>query len=55
MTNTVHRKESDFTKVYRKRVKTTEEMDNVKSLMLNNKVHEALANELEITIITEVE
>ena len=46
-------KESDFTKGYQKRVKTTEQMDNVRSLMLNKKIHEALANELEIPIIAE--
>ena len=41
-------------KAYSKRAKTTVWMDNFKSLMLSNKIKEALVNELEITIITEV-
>ena len=44
--------ESASTKAYCKRVKTTEQMDKVKSLVLNNKINEELANELEIEIIT---
>ena len=46
--------ESASTKAYWKRVKTTEQMGKVKSLVLNNKINEALANELEIGIITQV-
>ena len=44
--------ESDSTKAYCKRVKRTAQMDSAKSVMLNNKINEAMTNELYIPIIT---
>ena len=49
---TMSQQESDSTKAYCKRVKRTAQMDSAKSVMLNNKINEAMTNELYIPIIT---